>query len=251
MLPVLLSIPHGGTAVPEELQGRVCITPRDLFDDSDPFTAEFFDLTGEVACMVKAEVARAFVDVNRAPTDRPPRNPDGVVKTATCLCRPIYLQGREPDDPLTERLLERYHAPYHGQLEESASAPGIRLALDCHSMLPVAPPISDDQGRPRPLFCLSNRDGTTAPEEVLEELAAAIAHAFEVPPALIGLNDPFKGGYITDRHGAGRLPWVQVEMNRCLYLDKPWFDPDTLRVSPERVAELRTRFLRALRRMRL
>jgi formiminoglutamase len=251
MLRVLLSIPHGGTALPEELRDRVCITTRDLFDDSDPFTAEIFDLTGEVSRVVKADIARPFVDLNRAPTDRPPGNADGVVKTETCFFRPIYFPGREPDDALTERLIERYHTPYHGQLEESASAPGIRLALDCHSMWPVAPPISDDAGRPRPLFCLSNRDGTTAPGELLEELAAAIAQAYEVPPALIGLNDPFKGGYITTRHGAGSLPWIQVEMNRCFYLDEPWFDVDTLRVSPDRIADLRARFLSALRCMRL
>jgi formiminoglutamase len=85
----------------------------------------------------------------------------------------------------------------------------------------------------------------------LEELAAAIARAFEVPPKLIGLNDPFKGGHITRTHGAGRVPWIQVEMNRCLYLDEPWFDRDTLRVNPGRLAELRTRFLRALLLLRL
>jgi formiminoglutamase len=251
MLLVLLSIPHGGTEVPEELRNRVCITPRDLFDDSDPFTREIYDLTGEVVRVVKADIARAFVDLNRAPTDRPPRNPDGVVKAATCFNRPIYLPGREPDEALTEQLLRRYHAPYHAQLEDCSAEPGIKLALDCHSMLAVAPPIGEDRGKPRPSFCLSNGHGATAPRTLLGEVAAAIAQAFEVSPEQIGLNDPFKGGYIIKRHGIGPLHWIQIEMNRCLYLDQPWFDRATLRVSPERLAELRTRFLSALRRMRL
>ena len=32
-LPVLISIPHGGTQIPEELNEFICITEKDLFDD--------------------------------------------------------------------------------------------------------------------------------------------------------------------------------------------------------------------------
>ncbi len=250
MLPVFLSIPHGGTETPKELHDRICITPQDLFDDGDAFTADVYDLSGEVAGVVKAEIARAFVDLNRAPEDRPPQNPDGVVKTATCLNRPIYKPGREPDEALTALLIERYHGPYHARLEAAGADPRIRLALDCHSMLPTAPPIAPDAGRRRPLFCLSNGNGRTAPTQLLEALAAAFAAAFEVPREEIGLNDPFKGGYITQRHGGGRLPWIQVEMNRSLYLAGPWFDRDTRQIHPGRLENLRDRFRDALQRVR-
>lgn len=250
-LPILLSIPHGGTRVPEELGDRVCITPEDLFDDGDAFTADIYDVGAGVARVVKAEIARAFVDLNRAPDERPPDHPDGVVKSLTCLNRPIYLPGREPDRTLAERLLARYYAPYHAELREAETDPDLRLALDCHSMLPLAPPISADPGRSRPLFCLGNREGETAPGELLLELAQALGRAFEVAPAEIGLNEPFRGGYITHTCGGGRLPWIQVEMNRCLYLDHPWFDRATLRVDPGRITELRERFRDALHRLRL
>jgi len=251
MLPVLLSIPHGGTETPDELRDRVCITPQDLFDDGDAFTADIYDLSGDVAGVVKAHVARAFVDLNRAPEERPPKYPDGVVKSATCFERPIYRPGHEPDAALTTRLIERYHTPYHTRLEEAVADPTVRLALDCHSMLAVAPPIGRDAGTSRPLFCLSNRDGATAPHPLLEELAAAMAAAFAVPREAVGLNHPFKGGYITRRHGDGRLPWIQVEMNRSLYLEEPWFDRDALEVDPGRITELRDRFRVALHRLRL
>jgi N-formylglutamate deformylase len=251
LLPILLSIPHGGTKVPEELRERVCITPKDLFDDSDAFTTDIYDLGDDVAVVVKADIARAFVDLNRAPDDRPPRNPDGVVKASTCFERPVYLAGREPDVVLTERLVDRYHTPYHAQLESISKRPTIKLALDCHSMLSVAPPISGDPGRARPLFCLSNRNGQTAPTELLEALAAAVGEAFQVRSDQIGLNDPFKGGYITQTHGAGKLPWIQVEMNRGLYLSEPWFDRTTRTVDYMRIAELRERFGAALHRLRL
>jgi len=251
MLPILISIPHGADGTPEEVRDRVCISPRDLFDDSDAFTADIYDVSGDAAHVVQAEIARAFVDLNRAPDDRPPDNPDGVVKSATCFGRPIYVQGLEPDEALTTRLIDRYHAPWHHRLEEAAGDPTIKLALDCHSMLAVAPPIASEPGRLRPLFCLSNRDGATASTRTLEAIAAAFSASFEVPLEEIGLNDPFRGGYITRRHGSGRLPWIQVEMNRSLYLADPWFDPESRQVDPNRIIELRTRFLEALRRLRL
>jgi formiminoglutamase len=251
VLPILLSIPHGGSRVPKELRHRVCITPQDLFVDGDACTSDIFDLGDDVQRVIKTDVARAFVDLNRPPDERPLHHPDGVVKTATCFQQPIFKPGHEPGSELTGLLIERYHAPYHARLKEATAEPGVRLALDCHSMLPSAPPVENNRGEPRPLFCLSNRDGATAPPALLGELAASIASAFEVQSERIGLNDPFKGGYIIKRHGGSRLPWIQVEMNRCLYLEKPWYDRETLRVDAGRISELRECFRDALQCLRL
>ncbi len=250
-VPVLISIPHGGTIAPEELHDRICITPHDLFDDGDACTLDIFDLGEDVARLVKTDVARAFVDMNRAPEERPPGHPDGVVKSATCFRQPIYCPGREPGDGLIEELMVRYHAPFHAQLVEAVSNTSIKLALDCHSMLSTAPPIEANRGEPRPLFCLSNRDGETAPASLLEELGDAIADVFGLTTDQIGLNNPFKGGYITRRHGGGRLPWIQVEMNRCLYLGEPWFEQESLVVNPERLTALKACFREALQLLRL
>ncbi|NIM49488.1 MAG: hypothetical protein GTO22_09570 [Gemmatimonadales bacterium] len=179
------------------------------------------------------------------------RDREGVGKSTTCFERPIYKAGCEPDDSLTGLLIERYHAPYHARLEEATADPAVRLALDCHSMLAAAPPIGRDVGQGRPLFCLSNRSGATAPVELLEQLVTAVAAAFELPRGEIGLNDPFKGGYITQRHGGGRVPWVQVEMNPSLYLEDPWFDRVMREIDHGRLSDLRDRFRDALQRLRL
>jgi len=229
----------------------VCITPTDLFDDGDACTLDIYDLGDEVARVVKTDIARAFVDLNRAPDERPPHHPDGVIKSATCFQRPIYEPGLEPNNELTGVLIERYHAPYHARLVEAMYDKGIKLALDCHSMLSTAPPIEANHGEPRPLFCLSNRDGKTAPNSLLADLADAIGDAFGISSSQLGLNRPFKGGYITKLHGHGSLPWIQVEMNRCLYLKRPWHDLDTLYVDPERLRALRESFHTALKRLRI
>jgi formiminoglutamase len=250
MLPILVSIPHGGTRRPPELEGRVCLSKRDLFDDGDALAREIYDVGDAVASVVAVEVARAFVDLNRAPNDRPPANPDGVVKSLTCYKRPIYHPGSEPDEALIESLLASYHEPYHERLR-AADPSEIRLALDCHTMGALAPPIAADPGRPRPLFCLSNADGATCPSSIVEGLARALAKAFDCNSNAVKLNDPFRGGYIIRTHGVGRIPWIQLEMNRSFYLSSPWFDRDNLRVEPSRLALLRGRFLEALQELEL
>jgi len=246
-LPFVLSIPHGGTRTPQELADRVVADAQAIFEDGDAFTAEIYDLDGAVAHVQRAEIARAFVDLHRHPGDRPPRNPDGVVKSATCFAKPLYAAPLE--EALIERLLARYHQPYHQSLAEAARAGGARLGLDCHSMLPTPPPIAPEPHLPRPLFCLSNGQGRSADATLLARLADCIAEAFDCPRDQVLLNRPFRGGYITLRHGGHPLPWVQVEMNRSLYLTPPWFDSATRSVDPARLADLRGRFETALRKL--
>lgn len=247
MLPLLISVPHGGTETPPEVADRASITPQAFFDDSDAFTREIYGVRGEVLHHQAAEIARAFVDLNRAPDDLPPENPDGAVKTATCYGEPVYQPGRELTAELTQTLLDRYHRTYHERLREASTDDRLRLALDCHSMAGTPPPIAPDARRPRPLFCLSNDNGRTCPDDLMERLAGVISNAFEIGRSAVRFNDPFQGGYITRSHGGGRLPWVQVEMNRSLYLAEPWFDRDALAVDPARLRWLRERFLAALR----
>lgn len=248
-LPILLSIPHGGTQVPPEVADRVCITARDLFDDIDPCTKALYDVGPAVAAVVSTPIARTFVDMNRDAHDRPPDNPDGVVKTVTCHGRPIYHEHLALTPDLTEALIQRYHAAYHERLERAARHPGLRLGLDCHTMLARPPAIAPDRDAARPPFCLSNGEGATCPMDLLEALAEAIAAAFECDREDVALNRPFTGGYITRRHGAGPLPWIQVEMNRSWYLAEPWHDRDALTVDPSRLDDLRGRFLRALQQI--
>ena len=42
------------------------------------------------------------------------------------------------------------------------------------------------------------------------------------------------------------LPWIQIELNRSLYLSEPWFDESNLSVKPERLKQLNSSFKQAL-----
>lgn len=249
-LPFLLSIPHGGDRVPKEAESLNALTDAQIFSDGDACTREIYGLGDQVIAVQQAEIARAFVDLNRGPDVRPPGEPDGVVKSLTADRIPVWQGDGPPSEELAEALIERYWRPYHEHLEELASSPDVRLGIDCHSMAEFAPAIAPKPGDPRPLFCLSNGDNETAPATLLVQLADALSASFECDRNAIKINDPFQGGYITRFHGRryrdGGLPWIQVEMNRCWYLGDPWFDRAGLAVDPQRILELRRKFLSAL-----
>lgn len=132
-------------------------------------------------------------------------------------------------------------------------------------MAAVAPPSHspDGAGAPRPAFCLSDgaaagRRGAAAaeapprPRPDLERLASCIAASFGVGRGAVRINDPFGGGHIVRTHGAAaparRAPWVQIEMNRSLYLDGPQpSGPRGPSADPARLAALNGMFLAALR----
>lgn len=221
MLPILLSIPHGGTQRPPELETRLCISEKDLFADSDPFTMEIYDLGDMVYDVIKTNIARTFVDLNRSMRDLPPQNPDGLIKHHTCWQTPIYIQGMEPDHSMIRVLIERYYEPYHNAIKKGIRDSRLQLCLDCHSMASVAPNISpDDTGKERPKFCLSNRNGRSSPSWMATLLANCISESFSIDKNEISINDPFCGGYITRQYGNNPVPWIQIEMNRDLYLSK-------------------------------
>lgn len=242
-LPVLLSIPHGGSKMPSELQGIVCATPDDIFEDGDAHTLTIYNIGSTARHIIKTEVARAFVDQNRSLHEMAPHNPDGLIKATTCYGRPIY------DTPLSDttqrQLVSRYYMPYHRAIQ-IALRDDIQLCIDCHSMADVAPVISPDgSALQRPLFCLSDRDGQACPREATLLLADCIAESFGIPRRSVRLDDPFKGGHIVRTYGNNPLPWIQLEMNRSLYMTPEWLDDNGL-CKVSRLHELRSMFEGAL-----
>ena len=152
----MISIPHGGDRIPPEVIDIVNITQKDIFYDSDTMALDLYDFKDKVAALVEMPVARAILDVNRAPDDLPPENPDGVVKTTTLQGKSVYKKEKFPRDDIIDILLNKYYFPYHIEITSLLKKQDIRLALDCHTMLEYAPATNNSPGQARPLVCLSN-----------------------------------------------------------------------------------------------
>ncbi|NYT21847.1 MAG: N-formylglutamate amidohydrolase [Methanomicrobiales archaeon] len=149
--PFLISVPHGGTIVPEPVASLVALSPGELRYYSDPSTRLIYSFRDRVACYRDTEISRMIVDLNRPPYHLPPKHPDGVVKVRTVHGTPVFQGGVTPEITLIHQLLMAYYFPYHADLDRLLDPGRIALALDCHSMLPTGPPTHRDAGRPRPL----------------------------------------------------------------------------------------------------
>jgi len=223
MLPLLISVPHAGLTIPENLRHQCALTPDEIAQDGDEGAREAYaPMEAECAHFVTSDVARAALDLNRPEDDR---SKDGVVKTHTCWDVPVWTQPLSADQ--IEQLLQDHHRPYHRELTNRAGK--VKLGIDCHTMAAQAPPVAPDVGQERPAVCLSNLEGKSCPNEWLVSLAQ---HIEEELGHRVSCNAPFKGGYITRAHGS-EMPWMQLELSRAPFMSWP---------------EKGTRILRALNR---
>lgn len=261
--PVLVSIPHGGWKVADEINDIWALSKKDAFHDGDPYTSRIYDFQDRVEFQIIMEYYRAVVDLNRRPDDIAPKNPDGVIKSHTCWNVPVYKPECLPDENLKNILLDKYYFPYHKQLEEQIKNSNIKLAVDCHSMAAKSPPIEADASAVRPLICLGNlgdKNGEIEPvfnrvtcdPELLRFMADEFKSVFEHedlevdPPSVAAMNIPFNGGYITRQFGGRGAPFVQIEMSRALYLSKAYFDEDNLTVKESRIKDLNKKVWKVL-----
>lgn len=225
--PFLISIPHGGTEVPAEVAGRLALEGDELVYYSDPVTRILYHFGDSVETTIDTPVSRMVVDLNRPPLPLPPKDPDGIIKLRTIDGRTVYREGQFPDLQLIHRLLMNWYFPYHQRIDELIDRHGIRIAFDCHSMLPVGSGGQKDAGRKRPLICLGNngdRNGrakkgsiTTCPEPWIRGLASGFGEEFSLGRD-VAINNPFSGGFISNAHYWRKgIPWIQIEVNRSLY----------------------------------
>jgi N-formylglutamate deformylase len=95
--PLAIILPHGGLAVPPELNGRIALTPEQLFNEADAYVDEIFDYRDRVVHWLNFPYARAILDVNR-PADATlhHRLGDGAVKEQTSYGTAVFSMAARP-----------------------------------------------------------------------------------------------------------------------------------------------------------
>jgi N-formylglutamate deformylase len=254
--PFLFSIPHAGTVIPDELQAAVLLDENALQYYSDPGSRSLFHFPGRVAASIDTPISRLFVDLNRPPYHLPPRHPDGVVKVSTVDGRPIYREGMFPDMARIQHLMMTHYFPYHAEIDRLIRECRVRLAIDCHCMLPVGVTGQKDAGEIRPHLCLGNhgdtngyaRRGTltTCPAAWIQGLADAFRKTFPRDTD-VRMNTPYSGGFISLSHyWHTGVPWVQLEVNRSFF-EENGSGPDTgILLDKERIRELQKKIWTSL-----
>jgi N-formylglutamate deformylase len=218
-LPMLVSMPHAGTDIPDEVTHTLapCAAAR---ADTDWHLPELYGFLEEMGIStISARWSRYLIDLNRPPEDTnlyPGLDTTGLCPLDTFGRERLYRDGMEPDGAEVQRRLARYWQPYHAQLRAELDRlkmeHGRVVLWEAHSIASVVPRFFDGK---LPDLNFGTAEGTSCAPG-LEAAVLDVARAQE--RFSIALNGRFKGGHITRHYGQPASGVHAIQLEKCQYL---------------------------------
>lgn len=235
--PLILSVPHSGTYFPPEFLKITAFDEKNMRRNEDLFVDELVQPAVEKGLtMLKMEVNRVFVDLNRDRLELDPsmyynypRDNDvlydkhcrvglGVVHRINFKRENLYkglLDYHEVEKRL-KNVYDVYHNKLQKLIDKTIKKFGFCLVLDCHSMPSKICSIIDDRSGID--ICLGNLFSQSCPREMSDFLAGQ----FWDKNYRVEFNCPYSGAFITFNYCQPRrsMYTLQLEINRGLYADE-------------------------------
>lgn len=226
--------PHSGTVYPPEMGADPALAEASLRSAEDALVDRLIAPgVDHGATIVLGRLGRAWVDLNRDPADLDPMliegAGDGAVSGRTAAGYGVIPRltgdGRALYDrrlPLAEAndRIRSTHAPYHQAVAEGLRAArerhGEAVLVDWHSMPARATQAAG--GARGPDVVLGDRHGSSCSAALTRRLR----RAFEALGWRVAMNQPYAGGWTTQRWGRPSEGFhaIQIELNRALYFDE-------------------------------
>lgn len=223
---VLLHVPHDSSAVPASIREQILLDDAalevELIKMTDHLTLELFSRGVPNDRVVCAPVSRLVVDVERF-------EQDDLEPMSSCGMGVVYLRtsdGANLRRPISiderQALLAAWYHPHHLRLGSATQGIldrfGRVLLVDAHSFPSRPLPYEFDQRSDRPDICIGTDNFHTP-----VQLAQSFTEAFRAGQFSVGLNAPFSGAMVPQRHHLidRRVSAVMIEVNRSLYLHEP------------------------------
>lgn len=229
-VPLLVSLPHDGSTIPDELSARMTPSARRA-PDTDWHVSRLYAFARDLgASVIVPTYSRYVVDLNRPPDDTslyPGQNTTGLCPAVQFTGEPVYLEGQAPSADEIAARVEHYWRPYHETLSaelarirgehgrvvlwEGHSIKGSELAFLFEGRLPD--------------LNLGTAGGASCSPALQARLEAVLSAQTDYDWVA---NGRFKGGHIT-RHYASPdtgVEAVQLEISQRNYMDEDSFEYD-------------------------
>jgi len=226
--PLIVSFPHTGTEIPDELAGHF-ISPWLARRDTDWWVHRLYDFVQDLgATTVRTAISRSIIDVNRDPDGvslYPGQNTTGLCPLTTFDNQPLYREGYAPDAAEIAYRRSRWFDPYHAALKTEITrlrqqSPKV-VVYDAHSIRSRIPYLFAGE---LPHFNLGTAGGDGTPDTSCDTALADMVESICAHSGFSHIrNGRFKGGYITRHyseieHG---VHTVQMELACRGYMPEP------------------------------
>jgi N-formylglutamate amidohydrolase len=233
--PIVFNSAHSGRDYPERFLAMTRLDHLSIRQSEDAFVDELLARAPHLGTpMLRAHFPRAYLDVNREPWELDPQmfveplsdrfntsSPRvaaglGTIARVVAENKPIYRDRLTLAD--AGMRIEGIYIPYHATLQrlltEAASAYGVAVLVDCHSM----PRIARTGDRLAPDVVLGDRYGTTCSGALVDLVEMVFAGA----GLRVARNRPYAGGFIARTYGRPQhgIHALQIEISRHLYMNE-------------------------------
>lgn len=229
--PVVLSVPHAGRDYPLALRAALGVPLDSIRALEDRYVDAVALAARGCETLFVQRSARAWIDLNRAETERDPaidegadarrlpgasarlRGGLGLVPRRANGAAPIWRRRFSGEE--IEARIAADHRPYHRALAQALHAARARFGhavlLDLHSMPSIA-------GADAPQLVIGDRFGRSATGRLVSRIEQGVVQA----GWRVAINSPYAGGHVLDMHGAPAdgIHAVQIEIDRAAYLDR-------------------------------
>lgn len=227
--PLLVSLPHDGTALPDAIAARLTESARRV-PDTDWHVSRLYDFARDLgASILVPKYSRYVVDLNRSSDDvslYPGQNTTGLCPIVQFSGEPVYREGNAPAPDEIAARVETFWRPYHQALADELArikaAHGRAVLWEGHSIKGDLPFLFEGQ---LPDLNLGTAGGTSCTPALQQKLEAVLAAQADYRYVA---NGRFKGGYITRHYGdpANGVEAVQLEISQRIYMDEKSFEYD-------------------------
>jgi len=221
--PLLISMPHCGTALPAEFAVGMTTTAQQVAD-TDWHLQRLYDFaSGLGASIIQPHTSRYVIDLNRPPDNAelyPGANGTELCPTSSFAEQPLYSDGAGPDSAEVARRLATFWHPYHQKLQSELarlkSVHGIAILFEAHSIRSVVPRLFDGRLPDVNIGTAGGRSCAPAMLAAVETLLAGQKVYTYV------INQRFEGGYITRAYGdpQANVHSLQLELSQRTYMQE-------------------------------